>query len=63
MGVPNCAAIGFAKMELGRESVRGKCVGQIVKYWCWIVRLDIEDLVKQCYEWPKRNMSMRSWSL
>jgi len=25
MGVPNCAAIRFAEMEVGRESMRGKC--------------------------------------
>jgi hypothetical protein len=24
MGIPNCAANGFAQMELGRESRRGK---------------------------------------
>jgi hypothetical protein len=25
IGIPNCAANGFAEMELGRESRRGKC--------------------------------------
>ena len=33
MGIRNCAASGFAGMELGRESRRGKCIGQIVIYW------------------------------
>jgi hypothetical protein len=37
MGVPNCAASGFAEMELSREGRRGKCIGQIVKYWYRIV--------------------------
>jgi hypothetical protein len=32
MGIPKCAASGFAEMELGRGSRRGKCIGQIVKY-------------------------------
>jgi hypothetical protein len=44
MGVPNCAANGFADIELGRESRRGKST---VKYWYQIMCLDIEDLVKQ----------------
>jgi hypothetical protein len=35
MDMPNCAANGFAKMELSRENIRGKCIGQIVKYWFW----------------------------
>ena len=50
-------------MELGRESRRGKCVGRIVKYWYQIVCLDIGDLVKQCYEQQKRNISMKSWTV
>jgi hypothetical protein len=44
MGITNCVANGFADMELGRGSKRGKCIGQIVKYWYQIICLDIEDL-------------------
>jgi hypothetical protein len=40
MGVPNCAANGFAEMELGRESRRGKCLGLILKYWHCIMFRD-----------------------
>jgi len=32
------------------ESRRGKCIGQIVKYWYQIMHLDIEYPVKQCYD-------------
>ena len=32
-----------------------------VKYW--IVCLVIEDSVKQYYEWQKRNMSVRNWTM
>jgi hypothetical protein len=48
MGVPNYAANGFTKIELGRESRRGKYMGRIVIYWYQIMRPDIEDSVKQC---------------
>ena len=33
MDILNCAANGSVEMELGRDSRRGKCIGQIVKYW------------------------------
>jgi len=45
MGVPSCVANGFAEIELGRESRRGKSA---VKYWCQIMCVDIEGLVEQC---------------
>ena len=32
IGIPNCAANGFAELELVRES-RSKCLGRILKYW------------------------------
>jgi hypothetical protein len=48
MDVPKYAANGFAEIELGRESKRGKYMGRIVKYWYQIMCLDIEDSVKQC---------------
>jgi hypothetical protein len=50
-------------MELGRDSRRGNCMGQIVKYWYQIVCCDVKDLVKQCYKWQKRNWSGRSWNV
>jgi hypothetical protein len=50
----------FAEMELGRESSTGKFIGQILKYWYWIMCLDISDPIKQCHEWQKTNMSVRS---
>ena len=31
MGRPNCTVNGFAEMEVGRGSRRGKCVGKILK--------------------------------
>jgi hypothetical protein len=42
MGVPNCAATGFAETELWRESRRGKCIEKTVKYWFRIMCLDVE---------------------
>jgi hypothetical protein len=63
LGIPNCAANGFAEMELGRGNRRGKCIGQILKYWYWIMCLDIEEPIKQCSEWQKSNTSVRSWTM
>jgi len=40
MGIPNCTMNGLAEMELGRESRRGKCIGQILKYWFQIIYSD-----------------------
>ena len=40
MGIPNCAMNGLVEMALGRESRRGKCIGQILKYWYQIMCLD-----------------------
>jgi len=33
MDILNCAANGLVEIVLGRDSWRGKCIGQIVKYW------------------------------
>jgi hypothetical protein len=33
MGTKKCAANGFAKMELDRDSRRGKYKGHIIQYW------------------------------
>jgi len=33
MGILNCTASVFGEVELGRESRRGKCIGQTVIYW------------------------------
>jgi hypothetical protein len=49
-------------MELGRESRRENCMGWIVRYWYQIMCRDVKDLVKQCYEWQKRNWIGRSWT-
>jgi hypothetical protein len=54
MGIPNCVASGFAEMERGKKSRKGKCIGQIL-----ILSLDIAT-IKQCYELQKSNMSV--WS-
>ena len=61
--IPNCAASGFAEMELGRQSRREKCVGQIVKYRNRIMCLAIEDPVTQFYGWQKGNIRVRSWTM
>jgi hypothetical protein len=61
--IPNCAASGFAEMELGRQSRREKYVGQIVKYWNRIMSLAIADPVTQFYGWQKRNIRVRSWTM
>jgi len=29
----------------------------------WIVCLVIEDPVTQCYEWQKKNMNVRNWTM
>ena len=40
MGISNCTMNELVEMELGRESRRGNCVGQILKYWFQIMCLD-----------------------
>ena len=50
-------------MELARESRRGQCIGQILNYWYWIMCLDMEEPIKQCYEWQKSNTRVRSWTI
>jgi hypothetical protein len=50
-------------MELGRQSRREKCVGQIVKYRNRIMCLAIEDPVTQFYGWQKRNIRVISWTM
>jgi hypothetical protein len=37
MGIPNCATNVHADMETGKESIRRKCMSQIVKYCYRIV--------------------------
>jgi hypothetical protein len=44
------------------ENTRCKCVGQILKYWYWILSLDIEDPAKQYNEWQKSNKSVTNWT-
>jgi hypothetical protein len=40
IGIPNCAANGFTEMELGKESRKGKCLGQVLKYWYCVMFRD-----------------------
>jgi hypothetical protein len=61
--IPNCAASGFAEMEIGRQSRREDCVGQIVKYRNRIMCLAIEDPVTQYCGWWKRNIGVRFWTM
>jgi hypothetical protein len=63
IGIPNCAANGFAEKGLGRESRKSKCLGQIVKYWYRIMFLETEQPIKQCYERQKYNMGVKSWAM
>jgi hypothetical protein len=46
IGISNCAANGFAEMELGRESRRSKCLGRILKYWYSVMFLETEEPIK-----------------
>jgi hypothetical protein len=59
IGIPNCAANGFVEMELDRESRRGKCLG----HWYHVMCLEIEELMKQCCEWQKCNMGVKSLAM
>jgi hypothetical protein len=63
IGIPNCAANEFAEMELCRESRRGKCLGQILKYWSHVMCLEMEEPIKQLCEWQKCNMGVKSWAM
>ena len=35
--IRNCVANGFAEIELGRQSRKGKCIAQVVKFWYLVV--------------------------
>jgi hypothetical protein len=50
-------------MELDRESRRSECLGQILKYWYRVMFLETEEPIKQCYEWQKCNMGVKSWAM
>jgi hypothetical protein len=63
MGTLNCAANGFTEMELGRETRTGRHIGQILKYWYRIMCLNMEKPIKQCYQWQKSKVSVRSWMM
>jgi hypothetical protein len=63
IGIPNCAAHGFAEMELGTENKRGKCIGQILKYSYRIMCLEMEEPIKLCYECQNSNMRVKSSAL
>jgi hypothetical protein len=63
IGIPNYAANGFVEMELGKERRRGRCLGQILKYWYHVMCLEKEGLIKQCYEWQNYNMGVKSWAM
>jgi len=58
MAVPNCAANGFAEIELGRESRRGKCIGRTLKY-----RTGSCVWVQISGKGQKTHMSMRRWTV
>jgi hypothetical protein len=49
--------------ELGRESRRSKRSGQILKYWYCVMFLETEEPIKQCYEWQKCSMRVKSWAM
>jgi hypothetical protein len=49
-------------MELDRDSRRGKAMWWAVQYWQRIIHMDIQDPVRQCYEWQKGNMRFESWT-
>ena len=49
-------------MDVGRESSRSKCLGRILKYWYSVVFSETEEPIKQCYEWQKCNMRVKSWA-
>jgi hypothetical protein len=38
-------------------------MGCVVRYWYQIVCCAVKDLVKQCFEWQKRNWIGRSWTM
>jgi hypothetical protein len=44
------AAKKVAESEMGRDSRRGKVMSMIVKYGLRILRMEIEDPVRVCYE-------------
>jgi hypothetical protein len=48
-------------MELGTNSRRGKVMRLTIKYWYRILCMDVEDPVKQFYEWQTSNISVISW--
>jgi hypothetical protein len=54
---------GFAEMELGRDSTRGKCLGQILKYLYDVMCLEAKEPIKQRHEWQKCNMGVKSWAM
>jgi hypothetical protein len=50
-------------MELGRASRRSKCLGRILKYSYSVMFLETEEPIKQCYEWQKCNIGIKSCAM
>jgi hypothetical protein len=46
-----------------RESRRGKCLGRVLKYWNSVMFSEMEQPIKQCYEWQKYNIGVKSWAM
>jgi hypothetical protein len=61
LGIPRFAPNGFAELELGRDSRRGRILCR-VKYWLRILQTDSEELVRVCYEWQVNNLEFGSWA-
>jgi hypothetical protein len=53
---------GVAKLELGRDSRRGKVLCLAVKYWLQILQMGKEELGRVCYEWQMNNLKFGSWA-
>jgi hypothetical protein len=51
MGMLRFEANNVAKLELGRDSRKGKDLSTIVKYWLRLLRMDSLEIVRACYKW------------
>jgi hypothetical protein len=60
LGVPRFAANRVAELKLGRDSRRGKVLCRAVKYWQRTLQMDMEELVRVCYEWQVNNLEFDS---
>jgi hypothetical protein len=61
--IPRFAVNRISKLELGRDSMRGKILCLAVKYWLLIPQMHKKEIVRGCYELQISYLKFGSWAI